>query len=96
MGVFRCALKGMNGFAKRAAKASTIKGQLKGKALLVFVAVGAVTSVLALAMLSMVGVEAAKSAPSDVALADIPPAALEAYLAAGDHCEGLQLSLIHI
>ena len=94
MGVFRCALKGMNGFAKRAAKAATIKGQLKGKALLVFVAVGAATSVLALAMLSMVGVEAAKSAPSDVALADIPPAALEAYLAAGDHCEGLQWNVL--
>ena len=46
------------------------------------------------AVLSLVAIESAKTAPSEVALADIAPVALEAYVAAGDHCNGLTWNIL--
>ena len=65
------------GTAAAAAKASFLKRYWKwfvgGKAAMA-------AMLLVVVFFTFAGVEASKSAPSDVALADIPPVALEAYL----------------
>ena len=79
------------GTAAAAAKASFLKRYWKwfvgGKAAMA-------AMLLVVVFFTFAGVEASKSAPSDVALADIPPVALEAYLAAGDHCNGLTWNIL--
>ena len=79
------------GLVETTAAVSTVKRYWKWIVALATVAVGGVA---VLAVLAFVTIEAAKTAPSDVALADIPPPALEAYLAAGDHCNGLTWNVL--
>ena len=47
-----------------------------------------------LVVFTFASVEASKTAPSNLALTDIPPVALEAYLAADDHCNGLTWNVL--
>ena len=79
------------GLVEITAAASAFKRYWKWIVALATVGAG---GVVVLAVLAFVTIEAAKTAPSDVALADIPPVALEAYLAAGDHCNGLSWNIL--
>lgn len=79
---------------KAAGKAVSPLARVRMKFYGVVLVIGTAVMVVGLALLSFIGVEDAKTAPSQLALDDIPPAALEAYLSAGDHCEGLSWNVL--
>ena len=77
--------------ALTAAKSGFVKKYWKW---IVYGKLAAVAGLLVLVVFVFTGVEESRTAPSDVALDDIPTVALEAYLAAGDHCAGLSWNVL--